>query len=122
MLNWDMVKEYEYNLANLTIRSVRLDLDAPDLPVIIGELGVHGLHPTGRGADRVMAMRAAERRVTEQEEFKTTSLCANGTLHCRQWNSLQWQLSLLQWSSRHVLSYRTSLRPRHAQIMEEEFN
>jgi hypothetical protein len=73
MLNWDMVKEYEYNLANL-IRSVRLDLDAPDLPVIIGELGMHGLHPTGRGADRVMAMRAAERRVTEQEEFKTTSL------------------------------------------------
>ena len=73
MLNWDMVKEYEYNLANL-IRSVRLDLDAPDLPVIIGELGMHGLHPTGRGADRVMAMRAAERRVTERDEFRTSSL------------------------------------------------
>jgi hypothetical protein len=121
MLNWDMVKEYEYNLANL-IRSVRLDLDAPDLPVIIGELGVHGLHPTGRGADRVMAMRAAERRVTEQEEFKTTSaMCRrrpyvvdNGTAYNGNYP--------LQWSSRHVLSYRTSLRPGHARIMEEESN
>jgi hypothetical protein len=73
MLNWDMVNEYESNLKNL-IRSMRLDLDAPDLPVVIGKLGMHGPAPTGRGADRVMAMRAGERAVTESDEFKESTV------------------------------------------------
>jgi Carbohydrate esterase, sialic acid-specific acetylesterase len=73
MLNLDMVKEYEFNLANL-IRSIRLDLESPNLPVILGELGMHGLHPKGEDADRVLAMRAAERRVAQSAEFSTTSL------------------------------------------------
>jgi hypothetical protein len=73
MLEWDMVNEYEYNLANL-IRSVRLDLDAPNLPVIVGELGMHGLNYTGRGADRVQAMRHAEEAVTKMKEFQPTTM------------------------------------------------
>jgi hypothetical protein len=73
MLSWDMVREYEFNLANL-IRSIRLDLDSPDLPVVLGELGMHGLHPSGIDADRVLAMRAAERRVAQSAEFRPTSL------------------------------------------------
>mmetsp|Transcript_1980 Transcript_1980/g.3086 ORF Transcript_1980/g.3086 Transcript_1980/m.3086 type:complete len:144 (+) Transcript_1980:1094-1525(+) len=67
-----MVNEYESNLENL-IRSMRLDLDAPDLLVVIGELGMHGPVPTGRGTDRVMAMRAAEQAVTESDEFKDST-------------------------------------------------
>ena len=74
MLNWDMVNEYEFNLANL-IRSVRLDLNnANAMPVVIGELGMAGLHPTGRGADRVLAMRAAEKQVTQRAEFRNSTL------------------------------------------------
>jgi hypothetical protein len=73
MLNWPMVAEYEYNLANL-IRDVREDLEAPDMPFIIGELGMHGIEPKGRGSDRVLAMRKAERGVTLQDEFRNSTL------------------------------------------------
>ena len=73
MLDWRFVSEYGINLANL-IRDVRRDLDAPELPVIIGELGMHGLHPTGKGSDRVMQMRAMERGVTLLNEFCNNSL------------------------------------------------
>eukprot|EP00543_Licmophora_paradoxa_P002611 CAMPEP_0202457672 /NCGR_PEP_ID=MMETSP1360-20130828/14635_1 /ASSEMBLY_ACC=CAM_ASM_000848 /TAXON_ID=515479 /ORGANISM="Licmophora paradoxa, Strain CCMP2313" /LENGTH=367 /DNA_ID=CAMNT_0049077825 /DNA_START=9 /DNA_END=1112 /DNA_ORIENTATION=+ len=73
MLNWQKVNEYESNLKDL-IRSMRLDLDAPDLPIVIGELGMHGLNYTGTGSERVMAMRAAERRVVESAEFSDTSV------------------------------------------------
>lgn len=45
-----MVRQLLKNL----IRSMRLDLDAPDLPMVIGELGQHDPNPTGLGHDRVM--------------------------------------------------------------------
>jgi hypothetical protein len=73
MLQWDFVNEYETNLANL-IRDVRKDLDATSLPVVIGELGMHGRYPEGKGADRVLAMRAAERGVTMLPEFHNNTL------------------------------------------------
>jgi len=72
MLNWDTVNEYEFNLVNL-IRDLRRELDAPDLPMVIGELGMHGPHPSGKGSDRVYAMRAAEKSVTVMPEFRDTS-------------------------------------------------
>jgi hypothetical protein len=49
-LTWQMVRQLLKNL----IRSMRLDLDAPDLPMVIGELGQHDPNPTGLGHDRVM--------------------------------------------------------------------
>jgi Carbohydrate esterase, sialic acid-specific acetylesterase len=68
VIYWPYVKEYEYNLANL-IRDVRADLDAPNMPFIVGELGMHGLTPTGKGTDRAMYLRASERNVTLMPEF-----------------------------------------------------
>jgi hypothetical protein len=73
MLSWPYVKEYEWNLANF-IRDVRLDLDAPDLPFIVGELGQRGVNVTGSGSDQIMAMRAAERGVTMMDEFRNNTL------------------------------------------------
>ena len=73
MLDWQKVQEYESNLANF-IRDVRADLDVPNMPFIIGELGMHGLHPEGKGADRVLAMRKAEKAVTLQAEFRNSTL------------------------------------------------
>lgn len=73
LLNWSTVKEYAFNLANL-IRDVRKEVDTPDMPIIVGELGQAGLHPTGRGSDRHIAMREAERNVTLLPEFRNTSL------------------------------------------------
>jgi hypothetical protein len=73
MVSWPFAKEYEWNLANF-IRDVRLDLDAPELPFLVGELGMAGVNVTGRGSDRVMAMRAAELGVTMTEEFRNNTL------------------------------------------------
>jgi len=74
MLNWPTVNEYGFNLANL-IRDVRLDLDAPSLPVIVGELGMHGVDPgKGRWVPRVSAMRAHQHSVTLLPEFRNNTL------------------------------------------------
>jgi hypothetical protein len=67
------VEEYGSNLANL-IRDVREDLDAPEMPFIVGELGMHGIDPQGRARDRVLAMRKAEKEVTLMDEFRNNSL------------------------------------------------
>jgi Carbohydrate esterase, sialic acid-specific acetylesterase len=67
------VDEYGYNLANF-IRDVREDLNAPTLPVIVGELGQHGTHPEGDEAPRVLSMRAAEKSVTLMDEFRDNTL------------------------------------------------
>ena len=42
----EKVDEYAFNLRNL-IRDVRHDLDAPDLPFVIGGAGHKGLNATG---------------------------------------------------------------------------
>jgi hypothetical protein len=73
MLEWQSVNEYGENLVNF-IRDVRLDLDAPNLPVIVGELGMHGMIPQGYDADRVVAMRAMEQGVTRLPEFVHNTL------------------------------------------------
>jgi hypothetical protein len=80
-ISWPYVKEYKWNLANF-IRDVRLEF-----AFIVGELGMHSVNVTGRGADRVMAMRAVERGVTMTDEFRNSTLfvttaiymVANGT-------------------------------------------
>lgn len=73
MLQWTFVNEYATNLANL-IRDVRRDLGVPSLPFIIGELGMHGPVPKGRGKDRVLRLRAAQLYVSQRSEFRNTSL------------------------------------------------
>jgi hypothetical protein len=73
MISWPKVAEYQFNLANL-IRDVRADLDVPNMPFVIGELGMKGLHPTGQGADRYMAMQQAEQAVAMMEEFRNSTM------------------------------------------------
>lgn len=73
MLNWDTTREYESNLAHF-IRDVRLEFNTPALPFVIGELGMHGLHPNGRAADRIQFFRQAQRNTTLQPEFQNNTL------------------------------------------------
>jgi Carbohydrate esterase, sialic acid-specific acetylesterase len=72
MLEWEFVNDYASNLAHF-IRDVRADLELDDqpsaIPFIVGELGMGGVHPTGRGSDRILAMEAAQRVVTLLPEF-----------------------------------------------------
>jgi len=64
MLSMDKVDEYGYNLVHLII-DVRADLDAPHLPFLVGELGMHGdgLLPA-RAEARILGMRAQQEGVT----------------------------------------------------------
>jgi len=41
---------------------------------VIGELGMHGMSPYGRGADRVLTLRAAQHSVPLLDEFVNTTL------------------------------------------------
>ncbi len=67
MINPKAVEEYEANLANL-IKDLRKALNAPALPVVIGELGVGG--PDAKG--NMLAFRKAQRAAAERPEFKAT--------------------------------------------------
>jgi hypothetical protein len=73
MLTVPTVNEYGGNLIKF-IRDVRRDLDAPDLPFIIGELGMHGTSPSGEEAARVEIMRATEKAVTLLLEFRNNTV------------------------------------------------
>jgi len=75
MLEWPSVNEYGTNLANL-IRDVRRDLNSPHLPVVIGELGQHGitLEPGRRWTPRVLTFRKHQQDVTLMEEFRNNTL------------------------------------------------
>lgn len=70
-LDTGMVQEYGQNLENF-IRDVRLDLNA-SFPIIVGELGMHGVSPSGRGTDRVLRLRATQRAVCDLDEFKSNT-------------------------------------------------
>jgi hypothetical protein len=63
------IDEYAFNLKNL-IRDVRKELDLPELPWVIGELGNHGLHlPKNDMGDRVRAFRTTANSVALMPEF-----------------------------------------------------
>jgi len=73
MIDGKKVNEYAYNLANL-VRDVAAQWQFSKMPIIVGELGMHGLNYTGRGADRVNGMRQAEREVPALPEFRSHAL------------------------------------------------
>eukprot|EP00977_Amphora_coffeiformis_P000362 scaffold98_cov172-Amphora_coffeaeformis.AAC.16 len=73
MIDEAKVDEYAYNLANL-MRDVAAEWQSPEIPIIVGELGMHGLNYTGRGAGRVNGMRQAEREVPALPEFRSHAL------------------------------------------------
>ena len=73
MLDMAKVQEYAYNLANL-LRDISTEWQVPHMPVVIGELGMHGLNYTGQGAERVHALRQAQREVPALPEFRSRAL------------------------------------------------
>jgi hypothetical protein len=66
-----MTAEYEFNLANL-IRDVRTDLNAPDLPVVIGVSGMGGYNPGDARRDAIVAAQFAVANCTKYPEFEGT--------------------------------------------------
>ena len=67
MINPKAVAEYEQNLANL-IKDLRKALNVPNLPAVIGELGVGG--PEAKG--NMLAFRKAQEATAERPELKGT--------------------------------------------------
>lgn len=65
-VNQSLNDEYEQNLANF-IRDIRRDLNAPELPFVIAETGMHGLEETH---PRALSLMAAQAAVADYEEFK----------------------------------------------------
>jgi len=72
MINERAVPEYGYNLVNF-IRDVRRDLGAPNMPFVIGELGMHGPSPDDFYAAQVDAIRQAQEWVTKLPEFESNT-------------------------------------------------
>ncbi len=64
-------EEYGANLANL-IRDVRKDLNSPELPFVIGELGQQGSPPEQRYAEKHFAFRKVQSDVAAMDEFAGT--------------------------------------------------
>jgi alpha-galactosidase len=65
MINADYTAEYTVNLRHF-IRDVRKDLATPNLPFVIGQMGVDGEKPSAN----VQKFKAAQAAVMEAEEFK----------------------------------------------------
>lgn len=68
LINAPRVAEYQTNLVNL-IKDVRKDLGVPNLPVVIGELGVGGVEEAAKNA-AMAAMRKAQALAAAQPEFR----------------------------------------------------
>lgn len=64
MINPTYTAEYADNLEHL-IRDVRKDLKSPNLPVVIGEMGVDGMHP----GENIQRFKAAEQKAAALPEF-----------------------------------------------------
>ncbi len=61
--------EYGQNLENL-VRDVRKELDAPNLPFVIGELGQQGVEPEKRYADKHFKFRKIQEDVSKLPDFR----------------------------------------------------
>ena len=67
MIDLGRRNEYQFNLLNL-IKDVRRDLGVPNLPVVIGELGVDGAD----AKSDTLAIRKAQAAVAKRAEFRGT--------------------------------------------------
>jgi alpha-galactosidase len=73
LINTGRVTEYESNLVHL-IKDVRRDLDAPNLPFVIGQIGVGG-EESGRKNPAMASLRKAQSAAAERPEFKGSVAC-----------------------------------------------
>jgi alpha-galactosidase len=69
MISEEFTAQYADNMAHF-IRDVRRDLDAPALPVIIGQLGVGGVLKSGEEPKRVL-FKEAQAATADLAEFRT---------------------------------------------------
>jgi Carbohydrate esterase, sialic acid-specific acetylesterase len=79
LINQDMCDEYGSNLANL-IRDIRFSLDAPELPFVVGELGMHGTDERFMpefAMSRIMKIRSSQLLVTKMDEFIGNTIFAS---------------------------------------------
>ena len=73
MVDEKKVAEYEENLVNL-IKDVRKDLKTPNLPVVVGELGVGGPEEAKKNK-RIADIRKAQAAPSSREEFAGNVIC-----------------------------------------------
>lgn len=71
VINDDFREEYGKNMVNF-IRDVRKELRTPQLPVVIGELGMGGVKVNPRYAHKHYAMRKAQKAPSQMPEFVGT--------------------------------------------------
>jgi Carbohydrate esterase, sialic acid-specific acetylesterase len=71
VINDDYRSEYGTNLVNF-IRDVRMALGMPQLPIVVGELGMDGVQVNPRYAHKHYAMRNAQKAPSVMAEFKGT--------------------------------------------------
>ena len=71
MINPDFTAEYEKNMVCF-IKDLRKDLKAPELPVVIGVIGVGGKTNTN---PKMLALREAQTAVGQRPEFKSSVAC-----------------------------------------------
>ncbi len=71
IINDAYTAEYGENLAHF-VRDIRKDLGAPNLPIVIGELGQQGVEPEARYADKHFNFRKIQKSVAELPENKGT--------------------------------------------------
>jgi hypothetical protein len=71
VINDDYREEYGKNLVNF-IRDVRKELGTPQLPVVIGELGMDGVEVNPRYAHKHYAIRKAQEAPSQMPEFAGT--------------------------------------------------
>jgi Carbohydrate esterase, sialic acid-specific acetylesterase len=79
LIHQEMCNEYGRNLANL-IRDLRFSLDAPELPFVVGELGMHGNDERfipEFAMSRIMKIRSSQLLVTKMDEFLENTLFAS---------------------------------------------
>jgi hypothetical protein len=68
------VEEYEANLIAL-FRDLRIDLQEPELPIVVGEMGQLGPNPPAQNwlRENILTMRRSQRAVTFPNDFHNTS-------------------------------------------------
>jgi hypothetical protein len=71
VINDDYREEYGQNMVNF-IRDVRKELGTPELPVVIGELGMDGVEVNPRYAHKHYAIRKAQKAPSQMPEFAGT--------------------------------------------------
>lgn len=76
MISAEATAEYAANLGHL-IRDVRKDLNAPKLPVVVGEMGVDG----DKAGDNVKRFKAAQAAGLDKPEFKGNAVLVKTDVH-----------------------------------------